>query len=62
MEVLGVSLSIVSSVDLQGVPLCPLRTVFENARMPDRPASCQSGTRMKKNADAGPSHLTSKVA
>jgi hypothetical protein len=39
-----------------------LRNVFENAGMPDWPTSSQSGTRMKKNADAGPSHLTSKEA
>ncbi len=32
----------------------PLYTVFENTGMPDSPTSSQSGTRMKKNADARP--------
>ncbi len=61
MDVLGVFLSIVSSVDLQGVPP-PLSSFVQFLKMPDSPSSSQSGTRIKKKADAGPSHITSKVA
>jgi hypothetical protein len=69
MEVQGVSLSTTSSMGVQGVSF-PSRAVwtcrvyvslftlvkcYSNARMPDSPASEQSGTRVDKNADAGTS-------
>ncbi len=53
VDLQGVPLSVVSSVrDVQGAPGLPHFVQFcANAGMPDCPASCQSGTGMKINAD-----------